>query len=142
VRYCWCRCCRVWARMGELIVGGGGWEGERAGEDSTELVWRHGVVDAARLPVSTVFPVVLLVGCCRVCAVQPHNMPVRNVSPYFAPMSDALNEIKQPSGKYRLDPQWPGSYALWNMDSKAWKEVRQPCFLCVDLTGGTGGTRG
>jgi hypothetical protein len=54
----------------------------------------------------------------------PYNMPVRNIGPHFVTLQEALREIDQPSGKFRTDPQYPGSYALWNMNTAAWKTVR------------------
>ena len=53
----------------------------------------------------------------------PYNMPVRNVGPHFVPLSEALREVTDPSGKYRTDLKFPGSYALWNLDTAAWEKV-------------------
>lgn len=53
----------------------------------------------------------------------PYNMPIRNIGPVFANLPEALAEIEKPSGRYRLDPNFPGSYALWNMDAAAWAKI-------------------
>jgi hypothetical protein len=63
-------------------------------------------------------------------------MPIRNIGPVFANLPEALTEIEKPSGRYRLDPNFPGSYALWNMDAAAWKKVGMALCMTTFLARG------
>lgn len=53
----------------------------------------------------------------------PHNMADEKVRPYIIPMETVVNEMQSPSGTYRTDPEHPGTYSQWNVDTQVWGEL-------------------